>query len=567
MFLRELMEALADPGVNELIVICSAQSAKTQTMLALVMWIIDQDPGPLLWVTFSEKEAKKFSNMRLRPTMERCGPVAGKIPKDKTQAKTLEFYLPGMPLVLTGADTLGALQSTPYRYLMLDEARSYKKGTLEGVSMRFRSYGATYKKVIITTPGEENDEVDLAWHEGDQRVWLVPCPKCGNEHEMEWGDDKTKGGLKWDKNETTFDEKEGTWKWDALKATIRYCCWNPDCDHVWYPVNSDRKYISRTGRWVPQNPDAPSNVRSYRWNALLPWWPLWELQVREYLLALQAMDWGNYEPYKKHITETRGRAWTPSLRYQKKDDYIDARRVDYDPLALIEWEVKRFMTVDVQAKGGRHYKWVIRAWGEQMRSRRIAYGVARTIDELKAQAKAHRVPWRCVAFDSSAFTGEVYKYVVDSGNQFKAFKGDDRTHYMVEGQARLYQLSSADPAIGTTNEGKVPKIPLWVWAKYGALDRLMSMMHGYLGQWELPLEDEDDDYALEVTAMGQRSVTNKTGTRKRLEWYHKRDDDHFCDCEQMQVICADSTNLLSPPAPPKAKGDQGQEELPLNGEN
>jgi hypothetical protein len=222
----------------------------------------------------------------------------------------------------------------------------------------------------------------------------------------------------------------------------------------------------------------------------------------------------------------------------------------------------------VQAKGGRHYKWVIRAWGERMRSRRIAYGVARTIEELKELAKAHRVPWRCVAFDSSAYTAEVYGYVVESGGQFKALKGDDRTHYMVAGEERIFQLSSADPAIGTVNEGKVAKIPLWVWAKYGALDRLMAMMHGYMGQWEIPEEDEDEDYALEVTAMGQRSVTNRAGTRKKVEWYHKRDDDHFCDCEQMQIVCAASTNLLSPPPPPPPKkGDEGQGDLPLNGVN
>lgn len=531
------------------------------------MWVIDQDPGPLLWVTFSEKEAKKFSNMRLRPTMQRCAPVAEKIPKDKTLAKTLEFYLPGMALVLTGADTLGALQSTPYRWLILDEARSYKKGTLEGVAMRFRSYGANYKKIIITTPGEENDEVDHAWHEGDQRRWLVPCPKCGNEHEMEWGDDKTVGGLKWDKNEATWNEKEGTWRWDALKASIRYQCWNPECDHAWREVYSDRKYISTHGRWEAMNPDAPSNVRSYRWNALLPYWPMWELQVREYLLALQAMDWGNYEPYKKHITETRGRAWCPAMRYLKKDDYLDDRRVDYDPRAVIEWEKKRFMTIDVQAKGGRHYRYVIRAWGEGMRSRRIAYGTAWSMDELKALAKEHRVSWRCMVFDSGAYTSEVYKYVVESGNQFKAFKGDDRWKFTVEGVDMLYQLSQADPAIGTTNEGKVAKIPLYVWAKYGAIDRHLALMHGYIGQWEIPLEDEDEEYALQVTAIGQRSVTNRNGTRKKLEFYNKRDEDHYADCEQMQVIAAASTNLLTPPNASRPAKDPGQQELPgIDGE-
>lgn len=546
------MEWIADPGVNEIVIICSAQSAKTLTILAMIGWIIDQDPGPLLWVTFSEKEAKKFSNMRLYPTLRKCAPVAARIPKDRTLAKTLELYLPGMPLVLTGADTLGALQSTPYRWLVLDEARSYKPGTLAQVAMRFRSYGSSYKKIIITTPADENDEVHLAWLEGSQELWMVPCPKCGHEHEMEWGDDKTVGGLKWDKTPETYDASKGQWKWDALEATIRYHCWNPECDHVWRDQYGDRKYISTNGRWVTQNEDAPSNVKSARWNALLPYWPKWNLQVREYLQALRALDWGDFEPYKKHITETRGQVWSPAFRFKKGDKYLEGRRVDYDPLAIWPEEVKRFMTVDVQGKGGRHYWYVIRAWAQGGWSRRIAYGKAYSIEELKEIAKMHRTPWPAIAIDSGAYTSEVYKAVVESGGKFKPMKGDDRWSFNVEGTARLYQVSTADPAIGTTNEGKVPKIRLWVFAKYGVLDRRLSMMHGYVGKWEIPLVDEDEEYALQVTAKGQRAVTNRRGIQQQ-EFFNKREDDHLGDCEDMQIVAAAGTNLLSPPPPPDGK--------------
>ena len=562
--MREVLDAIADPGVNEIVVICSAQSAKTLTMLAAVCYFVDQDPGPLLWVTFSEKEAKKFSNMRLQPTLEKCGPVLRKLPKPGPQRKTLEIYVPGMPIVLTGADTLGALQSTPYRILILDEARSYKKGTLAMLDMRFRSYGPTYKKIIITTPGEENDEVDLAYLAGDQRKFQVPCPKCGFEHEMEWGDDKTVGGLKWDKNDETFDKEKSVWKWDALLATVRYHCWNPDCDHVWRDIYGDRKYISSNGRFHPHNPDAPSNVRSFRWGALLPWWAEWKGQVREYLNALIALSWGDSEPYKKHMTETRGLPWCPAWRYSKGDKYLEGRRVDYDPLEKWDLEVKRFMTVDVQAKGGRHYKWVIRAWAANLHSRRIAYGKAYSIDEIKDIAKTFHVIWPCIAFDSGAFTAEVYGYVVQSGGKFKALKGDDRWDFTVEGMKRLYVVSQADPAIGTTEQGRKGSIPLWVWAKYAALDRLLALMHGYVGQWEIPLEDNDEEYALEVTAKGRRSVNDRRGI-PRQEFYNKRDDDHYSDCEQMQIICAAGTNLLDPPpgASPKRATSDDQSELSL----
>ena len=191
---------------------------------------------------------------------------------------------------------------------------------------------------------------------------------------MEWGDDKTVGGLKWDKNERTYDATKDQWRWDALEATVRYHCWNPDCDQVWRDNFSDRKYISTNGRWEVRNPEAPSNVRSYHWNAVLPYWPKWNLQVREYLLALRALDYGDIQPYKKHVTETRGLPWSTVYQYGRGEKYLENRRADYDPLAVWEEELKRFMTIDVQGKNGRHYRWVIRAWGAKAKSRRIAYG-------------------------------------------------------------------------------------------------------------------------------------------------------------------------------------------------
>ena len=188
------MEDFADEAVNEITVICSAQSAKTLTILCLVAWVIAEDPGPILWVTASIDEAKKLAKSRLLPLLERCAPVADRMPSGNMKT-TREIYFPGAPLIITGAESPSSLQSTPFRYVILDEARSYPAGALEMVSKRFRSYTHNYKKIIITTPANEGDTVHRAFLDGDQRRWLVPCPVCGVEHEMTWGDKKSKGGL------------------------------------------------------------------------------------------------------------------------------------------------------------------------------------------------------------------------------------------------------------------------------------------------------------------------------------------------------------------------------------
>jgi phage terminase large subunit GpA-like protein len=543
------MEDFADPEVNEVVVVCSAQSAKTLTVLAALGYFICEDPGPILWVTFSEKEAKKISNMRVMPMFELCAPIAERLPTDRTKKKTLEVYFPGAPFVLTGADTVGALQSTPYRIVICDEARSYKAGILDMISKRFRSFGPHYKKIVISTPGRERDELDTAYKMGDQRKWLVPCPECGHENEIfDWGDKKSPGGLHWDVNEETYDAERGEYRWDALRKTIRYDCWNPECEHAWRDVPRDRHYLANKGRWVATNPNAPSNVRSRRWNALLPTWPVWEDQVREFLKATRALEWADVAPLKDHMNETRGLSWTDRFQHAKEDKNLEERKVDYDPRAPWPEELNRFMTVDVQGKGGRHYKWVVRAWARRAWSRKLAHGVAWSLDEVKQVADEWAVSPHAVAFDAGNWASEVYGYVVNSGYKFKALKGDDRWHFRVDKQNLLFQVTPADPAIGTEHQGRVRPIELYVWAKYGVLDRLLPMMAGTLGQWEVPTGGVDEDYALEVTAIGRRERPTRGGG-VAYEYYNKRKDDHFSDCEQMQIICASAAGLLSAPTP------------------
>lgn len=545
MFLRQIMEDFADPEVNEITVLCSAQSAKTLTLLALLAWLLAEDPGPVLWVTAKLGEAKKISKGRVLPLLEKCAPVAEKMPTSRMFKTTLEIYFPGAPLILTGAESPASLQSTPFRYVILDEARSYPPGALEMVSKRFRSYTSNYKKVIITTPDKEGDAVHRAFQAGHQAHWEVPCPKCGHFHEMEWGDEKSAGGMKWDKTPETYDEEKKAYHYEKLKETMRYHCWNPDCDHVWRDAMPERKYISTTGSWVPRNPNAPSNNKSYTWNALLPWWPSWYDQMVEFLQAKKAMEWGDWFPLKDHFNETRGQVWTNRHRYGEDDKYLAERVAQYDPWEPWEHEVRRFMTVDVQGAGGRHFWYVIRAWGAGAKSRLLAYGKAWSWEELASKAQEWKVDPDNLVIDSGQWAPEVYQKVIDSGYRWKAFKADDKDGFKIHGKKWLYQKSWVDPTLGKVKDRTVRDIELYLWAKYGVIERLDAMMHGVMGDWQV-FPDTGEDYNLQVTVWDRRSRIMRHGG-EMLEWFQKRKEDHLADCEQMQVVAAAATGLMHMP--------------------
>jgi phage terminase large subunit GpA-like protein len=545
-FIRKIMEEVADEGVNEVTCMCSAQSAKTLTLLCLVAWIICEDPGPILWVTKNVEEAKKLAKSRLMPLLERCAPVAERmVGMDRSQKTTREIYFPGAPLIIAGAESTAALQSTPFRWVILDEARSYPSGALEMVSKRLRSYTHNWKKIIISTPDKEGDGVHRAFMAGDQQRWHVTCPGCGDSHELAWGDHTSKGGLKWEKNEETFDAEREVYRFEELDKTVRYHCWNKECDHVWNDTDTDRKSLSTQGQWVAGNLNAPSNVKSHTWSALLPWWVTRTIQVREFLNSKKALEWADFAPLKDHINETRGEPWSDKLRFANDENYLTQREEDYDPLVLWEKEARRIMTVDVQGKGSRHFYYVIRSWAALGRSRLLAHGVAYSWEELRSKSQEWAVSPDNVAIDSGAWAPEVYEQVVSSGYRWKALKADDKDHFRIQGKAWLFQKSPADPAIGTSLAGKVRPIELYVWAKYGVTERLYAFLHGALGDWRIYV-GAADEYKMQVTTWDRRSRIGRNGV-ETLEWYQKRKEDHYADCEQMQVVAAAATGMLHMP--------------------
>jgi phage terminase large subunit GpA-like protein len=599
------MEAFADESVNEIAAMCSAQSAKTLTILCLMAWAIAEDPGPILWVTSSLQEARKFAKMRLIPLLEKCGPVAARFPRERNRKTTLEIYFPGAPLIITGSESEASLQSTPFRYIFLDETRSYPPGAVEMVSKRTRSYTHNYKRVFISTPDMEGDAVHRAFLSGDQRHYEVKCQnsECGHFQELQWHEKDEKGGLKWDTTAedvvtvagatiagrivddtgpelvirvdnveqkipmteieaiTRATKLDGKYDFDRLKATVRYEC--EACGHRVLNNDNDRKPLTRdgNGRWVVKNPSAPSNTRSFFWNALLPWWTNWADQVVEFLTAMEALkNWNDFAPLKDHINETRGQPWTDKLRYASDEKFIHLRARDYDPRAVWEEEKRRFGTIDVQARGGRHFWLCIRAWALAAKSRKLFYGRIWSIEEVRALLKEWNVEPQNVGIDAGTFTSEVYKYCVESGYRWKPMKGDDKPFFRVTDRMmhvqrhRMFTISQADPAIGTRHQGTVRPLNQYIWSKPSALDRLALFQYGLAGDWQIysgmvdgarvgpPVSEE---YAMQVTAYDRRQRTDPRGVI-RTEWHQKRED-HATSCELMQIICADATDLLSAP--------------------
>lgn len=542
-WVREPMESFADNVVKTISIMCSAQSAKTETMLAMLNWIISEDPGPTMWVTSNDDEALKFCIERLMPTLYSCEKVKDLMPKsmtgavDRRKAKAQEIHFPRMTLEVIGSNSESKLQSKPRRWLLMDEVRNWPDGALPMVLKRTRAY-YNAKRIIISTPLKQHDAVHQNFIQGDQRHWHVPCPTCGHPQTVTW--DK----IKWDENEIT--RPHGLWDFDELAKTIRFECEHSGCQITDNPIA--RRHFAGKGTWVPHNRLAPKHYRSYHWNALIPTWVRWRDLVEEWINANKALSWGDPKPLQTFVNETLGEPWEDRMQWGDDSAYLEGRKADYRMGEVWNDEKMRFLAADVQKD---RLIYVCRAFAAGGRSRLLDYGTLRTFDDLRAKVDELHIDPDNVIMDAAHRTPEVYRAVIDSGYRWKPFWGDDRAYFTLGTLKSVWTCNNIDPFIGTHLEGRAAPIRLYHWSNPSIKDMLMMMMQGKSSAWEIP-KHIGTDYILEVTAEYRQEVVDARGQVK-YKWARKRHDNHAFDCECMILVAAVINRIVGLPEGPHEK--------------
>ena len=567
-FVKKLMETFPDNTVKDIAVMCSAQSSKTLTIIILLLWAVENDPGPAMWVQAAKDEANDFVTDRLMPMIEKCGPVRKKLLSDmggdkarhKSKLGSIRFNT--MTIYVNGSNSPSKLKSKPIRWLFLDEVTEYPPGALDGVAKRVRAFWNS-RRVMISTPKEENDAMHVAYKEGNQLEWNFNCPACGHLQPLVLKQLRACRKVGAAVEACDWRDVPGArdgqrWAFDVLAEAIRYEC--SGCGHLMPDDPRVRQHIATVGEWIPGNPSAPKTKVSMHWNAMLPPLVKWRDVVEEKIIADRTLRLGGpeaVEPLKKFVTETLGEPWQDRLREFDDFSVLEARKRDY-PLATkngdgtltvpTEEGDTLFLSFDVQERPHYHYRYVCRAFaaGGQT-SRLVAFGMVNAEEEAEALRMALGVPTINTVIDSAHDSGRVYKACLKF--KWKAFRGDERADFMaavdVEEKKgvmvrktvrRVWSLSHADPAIGTSMQGKVRPIKLYLWSNPGVKDILGLAMSGVEQDWTIPAE-VPKDYLQQITAEVREEQTDARG-RVRYVWVKRRKDNHYFDCECMIMASA-----------------------------
>ena len=124
---KEIMDCFTQPNVWQIVMMASSQCGKSEIELNMMGYIIDSDPGPMLYVQPTDKTAEDYSKRRIQPMINACPSLRRKVFKQKGRdsANTITMKtFPGGSLAIVGANSPADLASKPVRYIFLKQIDS-----------------------------------------------------------------------------------------------------------------------------------------------------------------------------------------------------------------------------------------------------------------------------------------------------------------------------------------------------------------------------------------------------------------------------------------------------------
>jgi hypothetical protein len=527
-------------------------------------------PRRALWYSRTAVDSRSLSDAKLKPLIESCeGIRAVTFTDPDARGRGLLFRFHNGPVELLSAEVEAHRNGRSGQTIYLDEAWQYPERAIAEIFKRADSYRWQRQQIITTTAPDEGHELDVLWKAATRHEWNVACPHCGHAFVPVWGQEMF-----------PLEQIAGeSGKLDVAKtaASVRMV---PPCCRVatQWSLAIQRLMIDRTrGAGYRREGEGRADVIGYRFNALAV--DSWESVAAEWATAMNAMRAGDPSLMREFRIKRLCVAWSP-----EREDIATDTKLEVGPYRLGEsWtdEAKdsedrayRFLTVDVQRN---HFWAVVRSWAKDGRSRLIARSKLLTSHEIEAMAREHGVThnrWfehrqpdgrTVVTCESRVFLdsryspgGLVPRICADHG--FHCLYGEKRKSFKHgDGIQRIFNEGQLlDPMAGVVRDGYGKRIWQWYFVGDAAKDR-MEVLRGQVGSDGLPCwtaaEDHGQEYAKQMAAEAKVKKFGADGLSFSWAWVRAKRDNHYFDCETMQIVAASMAGLIGDEAESAADQD------------
>lgn len=513
---RGIMDAFADPAVETVVVMTSAQVGKTEILNNIVGYHVAQDPAPMLVVQPTLDMAQTWSKDRLAPMLRDTPALQGLVSDPRTRDSgntTLHKVFPGGHITACGANSPSSLASRPVRIVLCDEVDRYPVSAgAEGDPVSLARKRATTfwnrRLGLFSTPTlKGNSRIETAFEESDKRYYFLPCPHCHEKQTLKWAQ------VRWEPDQP---------------HTAAYAC--EACGTLW--DDAERVRAIRAGEWRATAEN--KRVAGFHLSGLYsPWTPL-EAAVVDFLEAKKQPA-----TLRVFINTYLGETWED--QGERVDDFAVAeRREDFGsplPRDIL------LVTAGIDVQDDRLEVEIV-GWGKDEESWSLDYktiygdpsgpAVWQDADTVLAQqferedGKILTVRAACV--DSGGHhTNSVYNYVRPrEGKRIFAIKG-------VGGEGK--------PMVGRpgrNNIGKIRLFPVGVDSAKDVLYSRLKIQEPGPGYCHFPL-NRSDEYFRQLTA--EKIIVRYHKGFARREWVKMRPRNEALDCRVYAMAALGILNL------------------------
>lgn len=495
---REVMDAVREPQTERVVMMTAAQIGKTEILLNIIGYFIDQEPSPILVLDPTLEMGMSFSKDRLAPMIRDTPALQGRIkdPRARDSGNTLlHKKFTGGHITIAGANSPASLASRPIRVLLCDEVDRYpvSAGT-EGdpLSLAMKRTQNFWNRCIVwvSTPTMLGiSRIEKAYNASSREEWCVPCPTCGEYQPFSW-------------EQITFKD---------LPEPVMTCA---KCGAKHNEV--DWKAGQERGKWIAGNPDEHKS-RGFHVNAFASAWVTWKSLVEQYVEAFRNGE----EELKVWWNTVLG------LPYENTSGAIEvetmeAHREEY-PAELPDGVLVLTCGCDTQDD---RLECEVVGWGVGHESwgieYRVFYGdpgqkeVWQALDDFLSKtwsyANSDKLGLACTCIDSAGhFTDEVYRFCKPRAR---------RNIFAIVGRGREGMPSVSKPS--RNNRRHVVLFTLGVTTIKGTLfSRLKVERHG-AGYCHFPLDAKHNHRGYDAVyfkgLLSERMVVKRVKGRDTITW-------------------------------------------------
>lgn len=319
-YLKEPMDCFTDHKVRNVVLVAASQVGKSEFINNCIGYIIDEDPGSILFVQPTTIDAKDYSKLRIAPMIRDSPTLRRKVgsPKSRDSGNTvLQKTYPGGILTMCGSTEAHALASKPIRYIFGDERDRWalsagNEGDPWDLAQARQTTFYNAKAVEVSTPTVKGaSTIEASFARGTMERWHTQCPHCGGYHEMRFSD------IRYEAEERIVAKRK-----THSVENIWYAC--PGCGGASTEADMKRQHA----KWVAENPLAyEQGVRSFWLNAFVSAWASWESIILKFLYAI-----GSTKKLQVVYNTCFGELWEDRGEIEDEDSML-ARREDYGTCA------------------------------------------------------------------------------------------------------------------------------------------------------------------------------------------------------------------------------------------